>query len=337
LLLNNLPIIFGCSGTRLTSWEADFFREIQPVGFILFGRNCETPEQILSLTGELQNCVQSENPLILIDQEGGRVARLKPPYWREAPPAEVFARLAEKDIEQAKEAVYLNSILIASELYDLGITVNCSPLLDIPTENSHNIIGDRAFGNNPEIISELAFFTCEGLMDGGILPVIKHIPGHGRAMADSHLELPIVDTSLEELINTDFVPFKKLNNMPLAMTAHILYSDIDNQVATFSPKVIDIIRNEIGFNGVLMSDDLSMKALGGSFGERAVKTIEAGCDIVLHCNGEQLEMEEIANSISFISEKSNARLDDANSYFQIPKSMDIELAEEKLEELFKCQ
>lgn len=333
LSTNNMkPVIFGCSGTYLTDWEFDFFSKNEPLGFILFKRNCKDPEQVLALTQDLMDCVQSENPLILIDQEGGRVARLQSPCWREAPPAEIFAKLAEKDLEKAKEAVYINAGLIASELYELGINVNCSPLLDIPTENSHNIIGDRAFGSKIEVISELGKAMCEGLIEGGVLPVIKHIPGHGRATVDSHLELPVVKASLEELRASDFVPFKNLKDMPIAMTAHILYTAIDDEVSTFSPKVIDIIRNEIGFEGLLLSDDISMKALNGDFASRTRKTIEAGCDIVLHCNGQKEEMEQIANSLEPINEQSKARLQNAERFFKNPIQIDVELAEEKMEQ-----
>lgn len=327
------PVIFGCSGKSLTDWEKDFFSKVKPYGFILFARNCDTPEQIIKLTNEMKSCVGKNNIPILIDQEGGRVARLKSPYWREAPTASVFAELAKHGIKKAKEAVYLNARLIASELHHLGITVNCTPLADIPTENSHDIIGDRAFGDNPDTVSELAFSMCEGLLDGGVLPVIKHIPGHGRATADSHKELPIVDASLEVMRTTDFIPFMRLKNMPIAMTAHILYTAIDNTVSTFSPKVIELIRNEIGFDGLLLSDDLSMQALDGDFGERAVRTLQAGCDIILHCNGDKNEMLEIAEAIGEVAANTLRRIANANKFFQTPKQFDYKTAEIELDNL----
>ena len=327
------PVIFGCLGKSLTDWEKKFFSEIQPYGFIVFARNFDNPEQVRRLTDEMKNCVDAENIPILIDQEGGRVARLKPPHWRDAPPASVFAELAKKDIELAKKAVYLNTRLIAKELYDLGITVNCTPLLDIPTENSNDIIGDRAFGNDADTVSTLALSMCEGLLDGGVLPIVKHIPGHGRAMADSHKELPIVDASLDSLRETDFVPFKRLKNMPIAMTAHILYTTIDDVVSTFSPKVIELIRNEIGFDGLLMSDDLSMQALDGDFSERTVRTLEAGCDIVLHCNADVAEMKAIAGAVGDVRADTVNRIIIANRFLQTPKPMDYKLAEAELSKI----
>jgi beta-N-acetylhexosaminidase len=309
LSASSKAVIFGCSGTALTSQERTFFAAVNPFGFILFARNVETPDQVKALIRSLRETVGREAP-VLIDQEGGRVARLKPPHWRAAPPAAVFAALAARDREMAREATWLNARLIGAELRALGIDVDCAPVADLPVPGAHDVIGDRAYGSDPEQVAFLARAAALGLIDAGVLPVIKHIPGHGRARADSHLELPTVETSRAELAASDFVPFRALADMPWAMTAHVLYTALDpDQPATTSPIVIgDIIRGEIGFDGVLVSDDLSMKALGGSFAERAMAALEAGCDLVLHCNGDFAEMEEIASVVSPLSETTQARL-----------------------------
>jgi beta-N-acetylhexosaminidase len=300
--------IFGMSGHSLTTEEITFFSDVKPFGYILFARNCESPEQIKALVSELKEVSGREILPILIDQEGGRVARLKPPHFPTFPPAGKFAELASKDMQKAKEAVYLNARLIAHELHNLGITVNCGPLADIPIEGAHDIIGDRAFGKHHKQVGELANLFAQGLADGGVVSVLKHIPGHGRAFADSHLELPVVDTSLEELRRTDFIPFKALAHLPMAMTAHVLYTAIDKErMATVSPAVIKLIRSELGFDGLLMSDDLSMKAMEGDFTKRARDVLSAGCDAVLHCNGDMEEMLATAKGLSELSGKSLER------------------------------
>jgi len=327
------PVIFGIEGKKLKPEEKDFFLQHNPSGYILFSRNCESPEQIKELNAELKE-ISGKDTLILIDQEGGRVARLKPPHWRKSPPAGVFAKLAEKDIPLAQEAVYLNHRLIAQELYELGINVDCAPMLDLLIPGSHDIVGDRSFGSEVEQVSMLAGEACRGLLDGGILPVIKHIPGHGRAMADSHESLPVVDESLEILQETDFIPFKKLSNMPIAMTAHIKYTAIDkNQPATLSKKVIDLIRTEIGFTGVILTDDLSMKALQGNFARRTINSIKAGCDIVLHCNGIMAEMKQIAEACPKFTDKSLARLNNAKTLLKNPENFNQQQAIVRLEEI----
>lgn len=296
------------SGTRLTPEETSFFSRVKPFGYILFARNCESPEQIRSLVSELKEISGRDNLPILIDQEGGRVARLKPPHFPVFPPAGKFAELATKDLEAAKKATYLNARLIAHELHDLGITVDCAPLADVPVDGAHDIIGDRAFGKSPEQVIELADSFAKGLAEGGVVSVLKHIPGHGRAFADSHLELPCVDTPLEILRQTDFVPFKALAHLPMAMTAHVLYTAIDSErMATISPKAISLIRNELGFDGLLMSDDLSMKAMQGDFTQRARDVLAAGCDVVLHCNGNMAEMLEVEKGLIPLSGKSLRR------------------------------
>ncbi len=293
------PVIFGMAGTTLTAEETEFFREVQPYGYILFARNCDNPQQIKDLTAVLREISGRDDLPILIDQEGGRVARLKPPHFPAFPPAAQFAKLAETDLEAAKKAVYDNALSIANMLIKLGITVNCAPLADVPIAGAHEIIGDRAFGNDPQQVATLARAMADGLIAGGVTPVLKHIPGHGRAFADSHHELPVVHTALEELRATDFVPFKTLADLPLAMTAHVLFSAIDAEnMATVSPKAIRLIREELGFSGLLMSDDLSMKAMRGDFSERARAVLAAGCDLVLHCNGDMAEMRAIMTGIT---------------------------------------
>ena len=288
--------IYGCGGSVLSPDEQAFFRDCRPWGFILFARNIENPEQVRALVRALRNTVDDNSAPVLIDQEGGRVARLKPPHWRERPAAARFGALHTVNPESAREAVYLNARLIAHDLTELGINVDCLPVLDVPVKGAHDVIGDRAFAHDPGTVIDLARAQIEGLMEGGVLPVMKHIPGHGRAGSDSHHELPRVKTSREDLSASDFVPFRSLDTCPMAMTAHVVYDSIDPQrPATVSPKVIrEVIRGEIGFGGLLMSDDLSMQALDGSLGERAKAAQIAGCDVVLHCNGKMDEMKQVA-------------------------------------------
>lgn len=301
-------VIFGLAGTELTEEERSFFASVRPAGFILFKRNCDNPEQIKKLNKSLRDCVSWHAP-ILIDQEGGRVARLGPPHWRKSPPAGDFAKIAETDIEAAKKATYENAVKMAEELEELGINVDCAPMADILFPECHDIVGDRSFGSDPEIVATLAGEMARGLTDGGVMPVLKHIPGHGRAKCDSHESLPVVDASRDDLDKMDFVPFSKLNKLPWGMTAHITYTAIDPEnPATLSKKVIDVIRNKIGFKGILLTDDLSMKALKGSYAQRTKKSIEAGCDIVLHCNGKMEEMQEVANACPELSPQVKQKL-----------------------------
>lgn len=324
---------FGIKGHTLTDEEKQFFARVKPLGFILFARNCDSPAQVTALTRSLREVLQREDVPILIDQEGGRVSRLKPPHWRKPPAAQVFAeQVARVSMEAAKLSVYANARLIARELHTLGITVDCAPLADVPVKDAHDIIGDRAFGETPEQVAVLAGAMAAGLLDGGVLPVLKHIPGHGRARSDSHEELPVVNATLAELRATDFVPFKLLCDIPLGMTAHILYTAIDAELpATLSPKVIGLMRNELGFDGLLMSDDLSMKALKGDFAERTRKTLEAGCDVVLHCNGEMEEMQAIAEALTPLSDLAQQRFADAWAQLLPPQEYDYAAAEKSLE------
>ncbi len=288
--------IYGCAGPILGANERAFFRAADPLGFILFARNCVDPGQLVGLVAALRDAVGRADAPVLIDQEGGRVARLGPPHWRRPPEAARFAALAGRDIEAAERAVWLNARLIAAELRELGITVDCTPVLDVPAPDGHEIIGDRAYGNEPGQIARLGRAVIDGLLAGGVAPVVKHIPGHGRARADSHRALPVVEAGADDLAAVDFAPFAACADAPFAMTAHVTYAAFDAAApATFSRAMIgEIIRKTIGFSGALMSDDLSMGALDGSLASRASRALEAGCDLVLHCNGDAVEMAEVA-------------------------------------------
>ncbi|MBA4099910.1 MAG: beta-N-acetylhexosaminidase [Rhodospirillum sp.] len=291
-----LAAIFGVSGPVLTSEERAFFRDVQPLGFILFARNVADPGQMRRLVNDLRASVEHAEAPVLIDQEGGRVQRLKPPHWRAAVAAAKFGALASQRAGDGRKAVFLNHQLIGAELAALGIDVDCAPLIDVHQPGAHDVIGDRAYSGDPEQVATLGRAAADGLMSAGITPVIKHIPGHGRSMVDSHHDLPRVTTSHAELSRIDFVPFKRLKDLPWGMTAHIVYEALDNELpATLSAKVIaEIIRGEIGFDGLLLSDDLSMKALRGTLAELAQRSVAAGCDIALHCNGKMEEMVQVA-------------------------------------------
>src|SRR5258707_8830727 len=288
--------IFGCTGPDLTADERAFFREADPLGFILFARNVDTPERTCRLVDELRSSVARAEAPVLIDQEGGRVARLRPPHWRKAPPARLLGELYARHPEQGLEATRLNSRLLAADVASIGGDVDCLPVLDIALPETHAVIGDRAYASQPEPVAALGRAAAEGLMAEGVMPVIKHIPGHGRATVDSHDRLPTVTASREVLERTDFLPFKLLSDLPWAMTGHLLFEAIDPKAAiTVSAEgVTDVIRGHIGFDGLLLSDDLSMQALGGSLGERAARALAAGCDIALHCNGRMTAMVAVA-------------------------------------------
>lgn len=327
--------IYGLEGLTLNDNERAFFRDVEPWGFILFARNCDSPAQIRRLTDDLRALTGRDDTPILIDQEGGRVQRLKPPYWRAAPPAAVFGALRTRDAAKAHEALHLNVALIGAELAALGVNVDCLPVLDVPQEGAHDIIGDRAFAREAERVAELGRIACAALMGQGVLPVIKHIPGHGRALADSHLDLPVVDASRSDLEVIDFAPFRALRDMPLAMTAHVVYTAIDkDRCATLSPIVIaDIIRGAIGFDGLLMSDDLSMKALKGSFQERTAAALAAGCDVVLHCNGDMAEMMAIAGAAPTLAGVGAVRAEAALARLAPPRPFDVAEAKTRLQTL----
>jgi beta-N-acetylhexosaminidase len=327
--------IYGCSATGLSAAEKSFFREAQPWGFILFARNINEAGQVAALVRELRETVDDDKAPILIDQEGGRIARLKPPNWHARPPAARFGALHDTNPEIAREAVYLNARLIAHDLASLGINVDCLPVLDVPIPGAHDVIGDRAFSTDPATVITLGKAQIEGLIDGGVLPVMKHIPGHGRAAADSHLNLPRVAASAEKLSASDFVTFRSLDTCPIAMTAHVVYESIDPQrPATTSPKVIrDVIRGEIGFDGLLMSDDLSMKALDGPLSVRAKQALFAGCDLVLHCNGDIDEMREVASVVTKLRGPSLKRSEHALAQLSAPGQFDPAAAEKHLARL----
>lgn len=295
--------ITGVSGETLSADEASFLKSAAPAGLILFARNCISHDQIRRLVGDAREAVGSDEFLVLIDQEGGRVQRLRPPLGRALPAASAYAWLYAEDPDLAKEAAFHAARLVADDLKSLGINTDCAPVLDVPVAGAHDIIGDRAYGREPGQVAALARAVAEGFMAGGVLPVIKHIPGHGRATADSHLELPVVNEPHDVLSATDFAPFKSLNDMPAAMTAHVVFAALDDaHPASTSRKVTqDIIRGEIGFDGLLMSDDLSMKALSGSFAERTRAVLAAGSDLALHCNGMLAEMEQVAAAVPALS------------------------------------
>ncbi|MFQ5972744.1 MAG: beta-N-acetylhexosaminidase [Alphaproteobacteria bacterium] len=332
---SRLPVIFGCAGTSLERAERAFFREIRPAGFILFQRNCENPEQVRRLVDQLRDAGGWDDAPVLIDQEGGRVCRLRPPVWRRTPPASAFGALAREDLDLALEAARANARLTAADLHDVGISVNCAPVLDVPGPRMTEAIGDRAFGGDPEIVARLGRAVCEGLMAGGALPVIKHLPGHGRATVDSHHALPRVEASRAELDAVDFAPFRALATMPIAMTAHLLYSAIDpDRPATHSAVVIDeVIRREIGYQGLLLSDDISMQALSGDLTTRARRALGAGCDIVLHCTGVLGEMAEVAAVAPAMSEETWERLQRAMATRRPPDEVDRRQLAARLAEL----
>ncbi len=302
-------IIFGCAGETLTPEERAFFRDADPWGFILFARNIRSPDQVRRLADSLRASVGRDDAPILIDQEGGRVARLRPPHWRRYPAGRLFADLEAAEPGRGVEMARLGAQLIAADLRDVGVTVDCAPVLDVPTSGAHDIIGDRAYGETPATVIALGRAVAQGLLAGGVAPIVKHIPGHGRATADSHLDLPIVDASLAELERWDFAPFKALADLPIAMTAHVVYTAVDPaRPATASAAVVaEVIRGHIGFDGLLISDDLSMKALAGDFSARARDALEAGCDVVLHCNGDPAEMSAVASAAGPLREPAARR------------------------------
>lgn len=305
--------MFGCGGTVLAREESALFAAIRPAGFILFTRNCNAPGQVRALTAALRDAAGSPDALVLIDQEGGRVARLRPPHWRLPPAAGAFGRIWRRDPAQAVAAAEANASLTGLELIDLGIDVDCAPVLDLGLRDTTAVIGDRAFAADPAIVAALGRAVVDGLLAAGVLPVIKHIPGHGRARADSHRVLPRVEASAETLQDSDFVPFRALADAPVGMTAHVAYDALNYGVAaTLSRRVVnDHIRGAIGFAGLLLSDDICMGALAGTHGERAVAALDAGCDLALHCSGVLADMQDVAETIPPLTPDAVARLDAA--------------------------
>ena len=324
--------IFGCAGTVLSEAERRFFQRVRPWGFILFARNIQTADQTRALIAALRESVEDEQALVFVDQEGGRVQRLRPPLARLRSPAEAFGVLYAKDEDAGLKAVWLNHRLLAHEVLSLGFNADCAPCLDLRHPGAHDIIGDRSFGEDPAVVASLGQAAMDGLIAGGVAPVIKHIPGHGRAFADSHLELPVVHTARSELELSDFAPFVALAHAPMAMTAHVVFSAIDPEAcATVSAKVTQgIIRDHMGFDGLLMSDDLSMKALGGSFAERTKASLAAGSDLVLHCNGQMDEMAEVAEASPWLQAKPAERAAAAKTCMSKPTAFDAADAEARL-------
>ncbi|HVY34744.1 MAG TPA: beta-N-acetylhexosaminidase [Caulobacteraceae bacterium] len=333
--MSHLAGIFGCSGPRLTADERAFFAEVRPWAFILFARNIQTADQTRALIDALRASVDDPAALVFVDQEGGRVQRLKPPLARLRRPAQAFGALYARDPEGAAEAVTLNHQLIAHELMSLGFDADCAPCLDLRLPETHDVIGDRSFGSNTAEVSMLGRAALDGLMAGGVAPVIKHIPGHGRARVDSHLDLPVVATPLAVLEATDFAPFRALSDAPMAMTAHVTFTDVDpDNCVTLSHRAIGVvIRGSIGFDGLLMSDDLSMKALGGGFEERARRALDAGCDVILPCNGDMAEMTAVAEGTGLLTGRAAERAADARATARRVQPFDVEAAEAHLANL----
>lgn len=304
--------ITGLAGTTLTSAERAFLREREPWGFIIFARNIENPVQLRRLIASARDAVGRDAP-VLVDQEGGRVQRLGPPHWPSYPPAARYGRLYDRNAAEGLRAAYLGPRLIAADLANVGIDVDCLPVADVPASGADPIIGDRAYGESADKVAVLARAVAEGLLAGGVLPVLKHIPGHGRATADSHRALPVVETDQETLRKTDFAAFRPLSDLPLGMTAHVVYTAIDPIApATTSVTLVrDVIRGWLGFAGLLMSDDISMRALSGSIEARAGAAIAAGCDVVLHCSGELDEMHAVASAVPVLAGEAAARAEAA--------------------------
>lgn len=327
--MGHCAVIFGPEGPGITAWERAFFRATAPWGFILFARNIADPDQLRRLTGDLRDAVGWQAP-VLIDQEGGRVQRMRAPYWREYLPAlDQMARATDP-----MRAMFLRNRLIAAELHGVGIDVNCAPLADLVEDQTHPVLRNRLYGADVAGVVAAARACTAGLLAGGVLPVLKHIPGYGRAAVDSHLDLPRVSADATELKARDFAPFKALNDVALGMTAHIVFDAIDPDIpATTSPTAMRMVREEIGFGGLILTDDISMEALSGSLAERSAAAIDAGCDIVLHCNGRPAEMEQVAGATGPMTPAALARADRALAQRQPPGAVDIPALEAEFEAL----
>lgn len=321
--------ILDASGLRLTSEEHRLFRETNPFGFILFARNIETADQVRALCAALRDAVGRDAP-ITIDQEGGRVQRLRPPLARDWAPPLDFVQAAGA---QGEKAMYLRYRLIAAELHDLGIDSNCAPMVDLAGPDTHPFLRNRCYASEPSQVARLGRAVANGLLDGGVLPVLKHIPGHGRATLDSHYDLPRLSASGSDLADTDFAPFRDLNDLPMGMTAHIVFEDIDDRPATLSPPMMRVIRNEIGFDGLVMTDDIAMKALSGSPAEIARQALAAGCDVVLHCNSPLEDRRAVAEAAGEMTDAAQRRAEAALAQRRAPAELDIAAAEAQLETL----
>jgi beta-N-acetylhexosaminidase len=319
--------ITGLSGLTITASERAFIREARPWGLIIFQRNVKTPRQVAELTGSFRSAAGWEAP-ILVDQEGGRVQRLGPPHWPKYPPGARLGALFDQDRRHGLKAARLEGRLLAADLNAVGLDVDCLPLADVPAPGGDPVIGDRAYGSEPGKVAAIAATIAEGLMAGGVLPVVKHLPGHGRATSDSHHRLPVVDTDRATLEATDFAAFKPLAGLPLGMTAHVVFSAIDPDApATTSVTMVrEVIRGFIGFRGLLMSDDVSMKALSGTIAERSRAAFAAGCDVVLHCNGDAKEMEAVASIAPVLEGEAAARAEAALAQRKTPEEFDVDAA-----------
>jgi len=333
--MSTRAFITGVSGTELTAVEREFIRDQRPWGFILFKRNVATRAQVAALVAELRTAAGAADAPVLIDQEGGRVQRLGPPHWPVYPPGTVFSTLYDTDSVLGLTAARLSARLIADDLADLGITVDCLPLADVPVEGADAVIGNRAYGTEPGKVAAIARAVTEGLEQGGVLPVLKHIPGHGRATADTHFKLPTVDAPRTELERTDFAAFKPLSDLPMAMTAHVVFSAVDpaHPATTSATMIADVIRGVIGFQGLLMSDDVSMNALSGNIAERTRAIFAAGCDMALHCNGNIEEMREVAGQTPELSGRALERANAALAARKAPQPLDRVAARMELDAL----
>ena len=329
--MTSAAAILGPEGPEITAWERDFFKAADPLGFILFARNVENPEQLRRLTGQLREAVGRDAP-VLIDQEGGRVQRMRAPHWREYLPAlDQMARA-----QDPMRAQWVRNRLIAEELHAVGIDVNCAPLADLVEPGTHPVLRNRLYGDSVEVVTRAARICADAHLAGGVLPVLKHIPGYGRARVDSHKALPTVDVPRAELEARDFAPFRELNDIRLGMTAHIVFSAIDPEApATTSPVMMRMIREELGFDGLIMTDDISMEALSGSVAERSRAAIAAGCDVVLHCNGEAAEMEAVVEASGSLTDRGANRAAKALQQRRNRESIDMDSLEAEFEALLK--
>jgi beta-N-acetylhexosaminidase len=330
--------IAGLADAQLGGREAAVLREARPCGVILFARNIESPEQVRRLTGDVRAAIGADDLLVLIDQEGGRVQRLRPPHWRALPPAAAYGRLYQRDAQEALRSAFLAARLTAADLSALGINTDCTPVLDVPVPGSHDVIGDRAYGTTPDQVVALGRAVVDGFMAGGVLPVIKHIPGHGRATKDSHHDLPVVTASQSELEASDFRAFHGLRDAPAAMTAHVVFTaiDADAPASTSARVTADIIRGAIGFDGLLMSDDLGMRALTGTIAERAAAVLAAGSDLALLCSGDLAETESVAGVVPPLQGRAQARFANACAVFRQQSTFDVAEAEACLGEVLRC-
>jgi beta-N-acetylhexosaminidase len=321
--------ILDADGLRLTPDEKALFRDVDPFGFILFARNVETTDQMRAICGDMRESVGRDAP-VMIDQEGGRVQRMRAPEWREwLPPLDFVARAGD----HAPRAMYLMYRLIAAELRAADVDSNCAPLVDVASADTHPFLRNRCYGDNPAQVSELGRAVADGLMAGGVLPVVKHIPGHGRAQVDTHFDLPTVRAPLDELVETDFAPFKALNDLPMGMTAHLVFEAVDDVPATCSAAMMAVIREEIGFDNLIMTDDLSMEALQGSHVERAKASISAGCDVVLYCNQSLADRAAVAEAAGEMTDMAQVRAERVVAARQSPDDIDIPALESELEAL----